>query len=462
MADAPINLDQPLAIHLVGIGGSGINAIGVVLAEMGHTVSGSDLRTSLGVTRLLAMGAQVHIGHDGANVERADVVAHSSAISPDNPELVRARELNLPVLSRAQMLRAICDRKNLVAVGGTHGKTTTSSMLSLCLVAGGFHPSFVVGGDLNEVGGGAVWDDDGDLLVVEADESDGTFVELGAQVALVTSLEADHLDYYGSHAQLVAAFGQFVAGATDLAVICSDHSDVAQLVTHAPGRCVTYGLNSNADYSVANPLSGRYGVQFTLMGPSGPLGEVTLAMAGLHNAANATAAAAAAIELGADPTAAIRALERFAGVARRFEMRGSAAGVAFIDDYAHLPSEVAATIAAARDGDYDRVVAVFQPHRFTRIKSLWQSFADAFVSADITVITDIYPAGEVAQPGITGELVRRAVHSAHPTAEVIYVSDRTQLADLLVGTLRSGDVCLTMGAGDLTTLADELIDRLRG
>ncbi len=455
-----VDISGPLAIHLVGIGGSGMNAIGVVLAEMGHRVSGSDLRRSLGVMRLEAMGAQVHIGHDAHHVEGAQLVAHSTAIRPDNPELVRSRELGLPVLSRAQMLRAICDAKDVVAVGGTHGKTTTSSMLALCLVAAGLHPSFVVGGDLNEIGGGAVWSDDGDLLVVEADESDGTFVELGADVALVTSLEADHLDYYGSQDRLVAAFERFVAAASELAVICADDPAVAQLAQHAPGRCVTYGHSPDADYSVLEPRSARHGVHFTLLGPNGPLGPVTLAMAGLHNAANATAAAATAVELGAEPTAVIGALERFAGVARRFEMRGVAAGVTFVDDYAHLPSEVAATIAAANDGDYGRVVAVFQPHRFTRTRALWQSFADAFDAADITVITDIYPAGEVAPPGITGELVSRAVRQAHPKVDVVYVADRAQLAELLVGTLRANDVCLTMGAGDLTTLPDELIERL--
>lgn len=455
-----IDLRQPLDIHLVGIGGSGMNAIGVVLAEMGHRVSGSDLRPSLGVMRLEAMGARVHIGHDAAHVEGASVVAHSTAIGPDNSELARAREMNVPVLSRAQMLRAICDRKTVVAVAGTHGKTTTSSMLALCLGAAGFHPSYVVGGDLNETGTGAVWNDHGDLLVVEADESDGTFLELGAKTALVTSLEPDHLEHYGGHPQLIEAFERFVAGSDGLAVLCADDAAVAALASHARGRCVTYGLASHADYSVRNARSDRDGVRFTLLGPNGPLGDVALAMAGLHNAANAAAAAATAVCLGADPTSVIGSLERFAGVARRFEMRGSAAGVVFIDDYAHLPSEVAATLGAVGDHSYDRVVAVFQPHRFTRTKSLWPSFADAFVAADIVLITDVYPAGEVAQPGITGELISRAVHEAHPEAEVVYVSDRAQLVDLLVGTLRADDVCVTMGAGDLTTLPDELIERL--
>ena len=456
MSRTAIDLGEPCRIHLVGAGGSGMNAIGLVLAEMGHMLSGSDLRPGPGTTRLAAGGARIAIGHDPANVGDAQIVAHSSAVPPSNPELTEARDRDIPVLSRAELLSLICGRKRTLAVGGTHGKTTTSSMLSLCLVAAGERPSFLVGGELNEIGSGAVWDSAGEWFVVEADESDGTFLELGADAVLVTNVEPDHLEHYGDFDALVGAFEQFCTGTAGPRVLCADDREAAALADRI-GGCVTYGISPHADYRIADARSGRAGARFELIGGNTSIGTCELPLPGLHNVANAAGALAAALELGAAAEPMIEALGRFAGVARRFERRGERDGISFIDDYAHLPTEVAAAIAAARSGGWNRVVAVFQPHRYSRIASLWQDFEDAFSGADQLVLTGIYPAGEVPRPGVSTELVLGAVLDAHPYASVAYLPGRAELRSYLRGNLRSGDVCLTLGAGDLTTLADELL-----
>ena len=456
MTAAGIDLSEPRRIHLVGAGGSGMNAIGLVLAEMGHMLSGSDLRPGPGMTRLAAQGARLAIGHDSANVGDADIVAHSSAVPPHNPELVEAHRRGIPVLSRAGLLSRICRRKRTLAVGGTHGKTTTSSMLSLCLVAAGEHPSFLVGGELNEIGSGAVWDTAGEWFVVEADESDGTFLELRADAVLITNVEPDHLEHYGSFGALVEAFERFCSNAAGPRVLCADDREAAALAARV-GGCVTYGTSPQADYRIVDAHSDRSGARFELVRRSTSIGTCELPLPGLHNVANAAGALAAALELGAAAEPMFEALGRFAGVARRFERRGERDGISFIDDYAHLPTEVAAAIAAARSGEWRRIVAVFQPHRYSRVASLWQDFKDAFAEADQLVLTDIYAAGEVPRPGVSTELVLGAVLDAHPYASVAYLPGRAELRSYLRGNLRPGDVCLTLGAGDLTTLADELL-----
>ena len=460
MADRPsIDLSgSPLAIHIVGIGGAGMSAIATVLASMGHRVSGSDLKGSAFLDRLRALGVDVRVGHDAANVGDVDVVAASTAIPPTNPEIVAARERTIPVLRRAEILSAVVATKRGVAVGGTHGKTTTSSMLALVLVEAGVHPSFIIGGELNEIGTGAVWDGRGDLLVVEADESDGTFLELPAEAVLVTNVEPDHLEHYGTFDALRAAFDRFLDQAPGPHVVCVDDALAAGL--GAAGGAVGYGTNEAADYRMVDVTTGHGGVQFTLARRDGGAWPVSLPIPGLHNARNAAGAMAMAIELGAAPEAAVRALGRYAGVARRFELRGSVGGVTFIDEYSHLPSEVAAAIEAANEGDWQRVVCVFQPHRFSRTAALWQDFEDAFMGADVLAITDVYSAGEAPRPGITGKLIVNTVLDAHPTQRVAWVPHRSDVVTYLKSELRPGDLCLTMGAGDLTTLPDVLLELL--
>ncbi len=448
------------AVHVVGAGGAGMSAIATVLAAMGKRVSGSDLKDSAALRRLEGVGVEVHVGHRAANVGEVDAVAISTAVAWSNPEVVAARERGIPVLRRAEVLREICALRDTVAVAGTHGKTTTTSMLALILVEAGMHPSFLVGGDLNEVGGGAVWDaaHPEAPFVVEADESDGTFLELGARDVVVTSLEPDHLDHWGGFDHLTAAFERFTLAATGTRLVGVDDAAGAALAERT--GAVTVGGEPHARWSMRDLGTGRDGSRFTVVHDQHGLGDVELAVPGVHNARNALAAVAMAVELGAPFDAAVRALARYAGVARRWQHRGEQAGITFVDDYAHLPTEVAAAIDTGRRGGWKRVVAVFQPHRYTRTSALWSAFADAFTGADVTVVTDVYPAGEPPRPGVTGKLILDAVLERHPTARVAWMPTHRDVTAFLARTLRPGDLCLTLGAGDLTAVPDEVIAAL--
>jgi UDP-N-acetylmuramate--alanine ligase len=433
-----------------------MRAIASVLASMGHTVSGSDMKPSPGLDRLRAQGVTVAVGHAAANVEGADVVAVSTAIPERNPEVAAARERGIPVLRRAEVLAAITRVRRTLSVSGTHGKTTTTSMLALVLVEAGLAPSFIVGGDVNEIGTGAVWGR-GDLFVVEADESDGTFTELDTEVAVVTNVEADHLDHYGDLAAIEEAFDRFVAGA-EVAVVCADEPHAAALA--ARHGSLTYGTSEGADYRIVDVEVDRVGTRFAVERGGERLGEIDLPIPGLHNARNATAALVAGLRVGAPFEAAASALGRYAGVARRYQFRGEAAGVVVVDDYAHNPGKVAAVVSTAAQGGWQRVVVVFQPHRYSRTEDLWRDFADSFVGADVVVVTDVDGAGEQPRPGVTGRLVSDAVRAAHPGLDVRDVGDREALLRLLDDELRRGDLCLTLGAGDITQVPDELLVRL--
>jgi UDP-N-acetylmuramate--alanine ligase len=433
-----------------------MSAIATVLAAMGHHVTGSDRRDSAVVRRLRDVGVATWVGHDTARLDGIDAVTASTAVPADDPELAWARAQGIPVLTRADMLAAICGTRRVLAVAGTHGKTTTSSMLAAILVAAGLRPSFIVGGDIAGVGPGARWDT-GEWLVVEADESDGTFLRLGAEGAIVTSLEADHLDFYGDMAHLEAAFATFLSAAAGPRVVCIDGKEAADLVERIPGAVTTYGTSVDADLRLSNLDSVRAEVRFDLEQDHQPLGSISLAVPGSHNARNATGALALALGIGVAFEVAAPALERFGGVARRFERRGERRGVTFVDDYGHLPGEVAVVMATAATGGWGRVVAVFQPHRYSRTAALWPDFADSFVGADLVILTDVYAAGEAPIPGITGELIATAVRAAHPDQEVRYVPTWQGLIAELNAELRPGDLCLTLGAGDLTTLPDQLL-----
>jgi len=445
----------PRRIHVVGVGGAGMSAIAHVLARMGHHVSGSDLKPSANVERLRAVGVDVRLGHAAEHVGDVDAVAISTAVPERNPEVQAARARGIPVLRRAEVLAAICATRRTVAVAGTHGKTTTSSMLALILVEAGLHPSFIIGGEVNEIGGGAAWDD-GEWFVVEADESDGTFLELKPAAAVVTNVEPDHLDHYGSFEALAAAFDRFMSDTPGPRVACADDALAAALARRV--GATTYGTAEGATFRLADLEGGRAGSRFTMQGPDGDLGEVVLPVPGRHNALNAGAGLVTAMALGAPFDAGVRALARYGGAARRFQFRGEHDGVTFVDDYAHLPTEVRAAIAAARDGGWRRVVAVFQPHRYSRTASLWRDFADAFDGADLLVVTDVYGAGEQPRPGVTGKLVLHAVLDAHPGRPAAYFPRRADLVAYLRSRLAPGDVCLTMGAGDVTSLPTDLLN----
>ncbi len=451
-----IDLGSPQRVHVVGVGGAGMSAIATVLARMGHTVTGSDLKTSTGLTRLEGLGVHVDIGHDAGNVPPdADAVAISTAVPPTNPEVRAAHERGIPVLRRADILAAIAATRRTIAVAGTHGKTTTSSMLAVVLLGADLDPSFIIGGDVNEIGTGAAWNG-GEWFVVEADESDGTFLELGAEGVVVTNVEPDHLGHYGSFDALVDSFDRFLGEATGPRIVCAD-DDVALRLAKQHGA-TTYGTSPDADYRLVVHESGRVGTRFEIHRDEKPLVEVQLPVPGLHNARNATGALVAGVLLGATPEEAAAALGRYGGVARRFQFRGERDGVTFVDDYAHLPTEVRAALATAKDGGWNRVVCVFQPHRYSRTGDLWRDFADAFVDADLLVVTDVYPSGEAPRPGVTGRLIVQAVLDAHPKAWVAYLPRRDDQLAYLRARLRPGDICLTLGAGDLTSLPDALLD----
>ena len=452
------DLSTTRRIHVVGAGGAGMGAIATVLHRMGHRVTGSDLKEGPVTDRLRAEGIAIEIGHDAEHLGDAEMIAISTAIPPHNPEYRAAQDRDIDILRRRDILPAISAERRTIAVAGTHGKTTTSSMLSLVLVEAGLDPSFIIGGDLNEIGSGAVWDE-GEWFVIEADESDRTFLSLGAEVALVTNIEPDHLETYDNDpAQLVAAFDDF-ADAAQTVVACLDDEGSAALAGR-PG-VVTYGTEDGADFRMIDIEPRRSSIAFSLEHAGEVLGRIELPTPGLHNARNAAGAAATAITIGAPFDAAARALGRFGGVARRFEFRGESDGATFVDDYAHLPTEVAAAVGAARDGDWNRVVCVFQPHRYSRTAALWADFADAFVDADVVVLTDIYSAGETPRPGISGKLLVEAVLDAHPRTDVVWLPRLDDVEQWLVQRLAPGDLCLTLGAGDLTQIPDSVIDRRR-
>jgi len=446
-------LAAPGRVHVIGVGGVGMSAIATVLAQMGHQVSGSDLKASPVTERLAASGVSVVIGHDPANVASADVVTYSPAVAESNIELAEARRRAIPVVRRSSILAAIAGARRCIAVAGTHGKTTTASMLSLVLVEAGFHPSFVIGADVNETGTNAVWDG-GDWLVMEADESYGSFGDLSCEVALVTNVEPDHLDHYGTFDALTDAFRRYLRAASGR-VVSADDPVAAEL--GAEIGAVSVGTAGGADYLMSALSAERSSIGFDLTGPDGRLGRIELAVPGMHNARNAAVAVVGALVIGADFEAAGAALARFAGVPRRFEFRGEAGGVTFVDDYAHLPTEVRATLAAARAGGWRRIVAVFQPHRYTRTAALATSFADAFEEADLVFVTEVYSAGEAPMPGVSGRLVADAVASSGAHPRVVYVSSRRELVAAVAAMLRPGDLCVTLGAGDLTTVPEELI-----
>ena len=445
-------------IHVVGVGGPGMNPIAAVLASQGHDVSGSDMKDSSGLSRLRALGVDVRVGHDPSLIEGVDVVVRSTAVPDRNIELVAAREAGVPISRRAGILHGISALRRTIAVAGTHGKTTTSSMLSLAMVEAELFPSFIVGGDLNEIGSGSVWDPSGEWFVVEADESDGTFLYLDPEIAVVTNVERDHLEFHGSFENLLDAFRTFLAGASGLSVVCADDEWATAL--GAEVGSITFGTSSSADYRIVDVEHHHTSTSFAVEFDGEKSRLVELPIPGLYNVRNAVAAFVAGHLAGGDPDKLLGALGRFAGVARRFEFRGESAGITFVDDYAHLASEVSSAIGAARTGDWRRVVAVFQPHRYSRTAEVWQDFADAFVEADLIVLTDIYPAGEPARPGITGRLIVDSVLDAHPWAQVAYLPTRDQLERYLATALSAGDLCLTMGAGDLTSMPDALIKTL--
>ena len=458
MPVAPIDLGVPQRLHVVGVGGPGMSAIAIVLAEMGHTVSGSDLREKPILDRLRAAGVEVQIEHRRTNVHGVDAVTTSSAVPARNIELDEARQQGSLVLSRAGMLAGICAQARSLAVAGTHGKTTTSSMLMLVLAEAAWKPSFVIGGDVTDMGTGAQWTG-GEWFVVEADESDGTHLELPLHGTILTNVEVDHLDHFGSFDAIVDSFDVYLGQILGPKVLCADDAVCADLA--ARHDCITYGLSASAHYRATSLRASDGSFHFTVERDGQPLGEIALPLRGTHNVINATGVVAMAMSVGIDFDTVASALARFGGVARRFDIRGVSHGATLVDDYAHLPTEIAAVLAAARQsGDgWKRIVAVFQPNRYNRMAELWPAYRDAFADADLVVLTDIFASGTAPIPGVTGKLVVNAVLDAHPRAAVAWLPRRTDLVEYLSDRLRPGDVCISMGCGDIASLPEEVITR---
>lgn len=452
-----LDLTTPRTLHVVGAGGAGMSALAAVLTEMGHTVSASDIKDGRRLERLRVLGTTVHVPQAASNVPAdADAVIVSTAIPDHNVEVRAARNAGIPVVHRGEALGALTATRRAIGVAGTHGKTTTSSMITLILRFAGLAPSFVIGSELNEVGTNGAFDV-GEHLVVEADESDGSFLRLDLDVAVVTNVDHDHLWFWGTYERMTDAFARYVDGARSLRVLCIDDSTTARLARVHPDA-VTYGYAEGATYRGVGYEPSGAGSRVAVIVRGVEVGVLELPVRGAHHAQNALAATAVTMELGVPFEIARRALANFGGVARRFQARGEIGGATIVDDYALLPPEIAATIRAAREGPWARIVAVFQPFRYVRTAAMWSEFADAFVDADRVVLTDVCGAGdEEPVPGVTGHLLVQAVLDAHPDFPVVYLPRRADLVAHVPASVRPGDLILTLGGGDITTLADDLL-----
>ncbi len=449
--------------HLIGIGGAGMSGIARVLLARGTAVSGSDAKDSLAISALRALGAEVHVGHDAAHVTGATTVVVSTAIRDTNPELVAARAQGIEVLRRAEALALLLEGHRAVAVAGTHGKTSTTSMLTVAAQHCGVDPSFAIGGDLNEAGSNA-HHGTGSLFVVEADESDGSFLAYRPQGAIVTNVEPDHLDHHGTGAAYVQAFTDFVATVSGFLVLCADDQGAAALAAPARAqglRVRTYGTAPDADLRLVDLVSGAGGASYTAVLDGRELGHVALSVAGVHQARNSAAALLAALEVGLPAAAVIEGLAGFSGVRRRMELKGSEGGVRVYDDYAHHPTEVHAQLLAARDvAGPGRLIAVFQPHMYSRTATFAPEFGQALGLADQVVVMDVYGAREDPIPGVTGALVAQAVPLAE--AAVVFEPSWSAVPAEVVRRVAPGDLVVTLGAGDVTQIGPEVLRLLAG
>ncbi len=449
-------------VHFIGIGGVGMSGIAEVLCTLGYSISGSDIGASAATARLQAAGARIHIGHAAAHVEGADVVVVSSAIARSNPELRAAHERRIPVVPRAEMLAELMRFRRGIAVAGTHGKTTTTSLVASVLSEGGLDPTFVIGGQLIAAGRNAGLGQ-GDWLVAEADESDGSFLRLTPLIAVVTNIDADHLENYGGDfARVQAAFSEFLHRLPfyGLAVLCIDDPEVAALAAEMPRHVVTYGFADGAEVRAENVTQRGARTHFRLLLPDTPAVDVCLNLPGRHNVQNALAAAAIGYQLGVEPAAIAKALEGFQGIGRRFNLLGELdfgrGRALLVDDYGHHPVELDAVFAAARAGWPERrLVVAFQPHRYSRTRDLLDDFASVLSSVDALILTEVYPAGESPIPGADGRALARAVRS-RGRIDPVLVSHPRDIAAVLPDVLADGDLLIMLGAGDIGRTVQQL------
>lgn len=455
-----------MRVHIVGVGGAGMSGIARILRARGVEVSGSDAKDSRRLQALVPLGCDVYVGHDATRMGHPDVLVASTAIPATNPEVLRARELGIPVRTRADALADLVAGHTVVSVAGTHGKTTTTSMVTVVLQEAGLNPSFAIGSEMNESGSNA-HHGTGPHFVVEADESDGTFLVLPTTAAIVTNVEADHLNYWADYQAIEDAFVDFVVGAGErggFAVVCVDDiggRTVAQRARDVGARVITYGTASEADAVMSLEPSTDAAAHFTVAVDGRVLGPVSLRVPGVHNALNATAAALVARELGVDDDQVVSGLETFTGTHRRFEFRGEAGGVRVFDDYAHHPTEIDAVLRAARMvAGTGRVIVAFQAHHYYRTAMFSREFGAALGLADVAVVLEVYAPGETPIPGASGATM--AAHVPLPEGQVIFEPSWSAVPAHLVGAARPGDIIMTLGAGDIGMMCPTVLDLLGG
>jgi len=455
-------LGRTRRIHFVGVGGIGMSGIAELLANLGYTVTGSDVRTSEITERLTTLGVRVLIGHDAKHVGGADVVVFSSAVHPSNPEVIEAHARQIPVIPRAEMLAELMRLKAGIAIAGAHGKTTTTSMIALVLERAGLDPTAVIGGRLSAFGSNARLGR-GDYMVVEADESDRSFLRLSPTIAVVTNVDREHMETYGSFDEIVEAFTEFARKVPfyGAVVACGDDPAVKRMLCGLRRRTISYGFDAGADVrgldAETDGTAGRCRVVFKVRTVANGAGEgrIDLAVPGTHNLQNALAAVAVGLELGIPFERIAAALAEFRGVERRYQLRGSSHGITVVDDYGHHPAEIAAVLRAARAGRPQRLVAVFQPHRYTRTRDLQEEFGSALSLADVVVLTDIYPAGEDPIPGVSLESLAAAVSPKVSNLHV--VPDLASVAPVVAGMAQAGDLIITLGAGSIGGVGDRIL-----
>lgn len=447
-------------IHFIGIGGVGMSGIAKLLLEMGYKVSGSDLKESDLTRKLSKLGATIYQGHNQGNINGADVAVVSSAIPKNNPEVIAAQEKQIPIWQRAQMLAFLMRKQKGIAVAGAHGKTTTSSMIATILEKNNYDPSIVIGGVVNDLGLNAKLGR-GKYIVAEADESDGSMLKLDPVVSVITNIEDDHLDHYGSIERIIEAFKDFVnkAPSDGFSLLCLDNPNIRAIQKDLSVPTLTYALENDADYMAKEIKSENLSSSFQVWKRGEMLGEISLKIPGIHNIYNALAATAVCLELGLKFTEIKDALASFSGVQRRFQVIGQIGNTMVVDDYAHHPTEIKATLQAAREGWKGRIVAIFQPHRYTRTKHLEQEFAKAFSNADVIILNDIYSAGESPIPGVTSDKLRTVIQQ-YENREVLLFNAKNEIIDHLLPRTKHGDLIITIGAGDIWMVAKELASKL--
>ncbi|MBS3919921.1 MAG: UDP-N-acetylmuramate--L-alanine ligase [Deltaproteobacteria bacterium] len=447
-------------IHFVGIGGIGMSGIAEVLLNLGYRISGSDAKETEVTRRLQALGCDIHYGHRRENVKEADVVVVSSAIRPNNPEIEVAEERLIPIIPRAEMLAELMRMKVGIAIAGTHGKTTTTSLIATILGAAGLDPTVVIGGRLNSIGSNAKLGQ-GELLVAEADESDGSFLKLMPTIAVVTNIDPEHLDYYQGIEEIKEAFLHFLNKIPffGLAVLCLDHPHIQSLLPKLKKRFTTYGLTTQADFQAREIEYDELSTTFDVLYQRKEIGRLGIRMPGLHNVYNALAAVATAFELDIPFEVVQEALRDFGGIQRRFQVKGEKKGILIVDDYGHHPVEIMATLKAAKTGWKRRIIAVFQPHRYTRTHALFQEFLTAFYDADVLILTDIYAAGEERIDGVEAKALFEGIRE-YGHKDVTYLPDKKEIVNHLVRIMVPGDMVITLGAGDIWQVAEEMVRRL--